>query len=172
MLEGNSTLEILCRGCNPLSHGHGFDVFADSMAYNQWILRLELDYCELETFQVKELFGMLEGHHSLEHLYLDGNLIDAHIAESFGELLRSNMSFVVFLCQPITWHGVTSKRTAWQWYPMRANCDLYFGATCTCIKDAPCERWKAKEFGTTSEHTSGCRWRLLVAGCGGRWSNE
>ena len=45
---------------------------------------------------------MLEGHHSLEHLYLDGNLIDAHIAESFGELLRSNMSFVVFLCQPIT----------------------------------------------------------------------
>lgn len=92
MLEGNSTLEVLLLGCNPLSHAEGFDDFADSLAHNRWILRLELDHCELETFQVKELFEMLEGHHSLEHLDLDGNLIDADIAEPFGELLRRNMS--------------------------------------------------------------------------------
>lgn len=35
---------------------------------------------------------MLEGHHSLEHLDLDGNLIEDDIAESFGKLLQSNMS--------------------------------------------------------------------------------
>ena len=108
MLEANRTLKHLCLTGNELSRAEDFYKLAASLAINQGLVRLDLNYCELQTFQVEELFKMLEENHSLELLALDCNGIDADIAESFGKLLRCNMTLLSISIS----HNCVGSRTA------------------------------------------------------------
>lgn len=92
VLQKNSSLRHLCLGRNSLAQGRGgFAIFCTLLAKNQCLVRLELNDCQLDTFGVVLLFGMLETHRVLEHLDVSENQINDDIAESFGELLRCNM---------------------------------------------------------------------------------